>query len=174
MSEPQEDIVVALRKEAASSRGMEGDYYGEQYATDDSLLDEAADEIERLRKMLRQMGTTPAWMNAADIQQACESMPDFKVNEPIYGFSFRTLPDGFGTKIVAGGWIPVSERLPEWRDEDRPQKTVLLYVDDYGCWITIGRRSQDGWYVVEAAEACGLHPLNRFSHWMPLPEPPSA
>lgn len=49
MSEQKGDIVVALRKKAASSRGMEGDYCGEQYATDDLLLEEAADEIERLR-----------------------------------------------------------------------------------------------------------------------------
>ena len=49
MDETKQDIVVALRKEAESSRGMEGDYYGEQYATDDSLLDEAANEIEQLR-----------------------------------------------------------------------------------------------------------------------------
>jgi hypothetical protein len=63
-------------------------------------------------------------------------------------------------------WIPVSERLPEHEDD------VLLYVEDYGSWITLGRRSGDGWYVNEAAEGGGPKPLDRFTHWMPLPEPP--
>jgi hypothetical protein len=63
-------------------------------------------------------------------------------------------------------WIPVSERLPEHQD------TVLLYVEDYGEWITLGQRSGDGWYVNEAAEGGGPKPLDRFTHWMPLPEPP--
>jgi hypothetical protein len=65
-------------------------------------------------------------------------------------------------------WIPVSERLPEHED------TVLLYVEDYGGWITLGQRSGDGWYVNEAAEGGGPKPLDRFTHWMPLPEPPEA
>lgn len=63
-------------------------------------------------------------------------------------------------------WIPVSERLPEHQD------TVLLYVEDYGGWITLGQRSGDGWYVNEEAEGGGPKPLDRFTHWMPLPEPP--
>ena len=63
-------------------------------------------------------------------------------------------------------WIPVSERLPEHEDD------VLLYVEDYGSWITLGRKSGDGWYVNEAAEGGGPKPLDRFTHWMPLPEPP--
>jgi hypothetical protein len=64
-------------------------------------------------------------------------------------------------------WIPVSERLPEHQD------TVLLYVEDYGGWITLGQRSGDGWYVNEEAEGGGPKPLDRFTHWMPLPEPPT-
>ena len=63
-------------------------------------------------------------------------------------------------------WISVEERLPEHEDD------VLLYVEDYGSWITLGRKSGDGWYVNEAAEGGGPKPLDRFTHWMPLPEPP--
>jgi hypothetical protein len=63
-------------------------------------------------------------------------------------------------------WVSVDERLPEHEDD------VLLFVEDYGSWITLGRRSGDGWYVNEAAEGGGHKPLDRFTHWMPLPEPP--
>ena len=63
-------------------------------------------------------------------------------------------------------WISVEERLPANEDD------VLLYVEDYGSWITLGRRSGGGWYVNEAAEGGGPKPLDRFTHWMPLPEPP--
>lgn len=83
----------------------------------------------------------------------------------------RRIRQGGDDAIAAVGellprWISVEERLPERQD------TVLLYVEDYGSWITLGRRSGDGWYVNEAAEGGGPKPLDRFTHWMPLPEPP--
>lgn len=43
------DIVETLRECAEDSRKAEGDYYADQFATDASVFDEAADEIERLR-----------------------------------------------------------------------------------------------------------------------------
>lgn len=61
-------------------------------------------------------------------------------------------------------WIPVSERLP---DDDLE---MVLLTD--GEWVTFGRQSGDGWYVEESAEALGPRELSRFTHWMPLPEPP--
>ena len=65
-------------------------------------------------------------------------------------------------------WISVSERLPKGNG------LVLLHAaHDSDKWITMGYRSGDGWYVIEAAEALGHHDLNRFTHWMPLPAPPT-
>jgi hypothetical protein len=61
-------------------------------------------------------------------------------------------------------WIAVGERLPEDGLE------MVLLTD--GEWVTFGRQSGDGWYVEESAEALGPRELSRFSHWMPLPEPP--
>ena len=83
----------------------------------------------------------------------------------------RRIRQGGDDAIAAVGellprWVSVDERLPEHEDD------VLLYVEDYGSWITLGRRSGDGWYVNEAAEGGGPKPLDRFTHWMPLPEPP--
>lgn len=43
------DIVATLRECAEDSRKVEGDYYADQFATDASVFDDAADEIERLR-----------------------------------------------------------------------------------------------------------------------------
>jgi hypothetical protein len=61
-------------------------------------------------------------------------------------------------------WIPVDEALPE-TDVD-----MVMLTD--GKWITFGRRSGEGWYVHEDAEALGPASLDRFTHWMPLPAPP--
>jgi hypothetical protein len=64
-------------------------------------------------------------------------------------------------------WIPVSERLPEDYD------MVILTDSD---WVTFGCWSAGCgyWNVREDAEANGPRPLERFTHWMPLPEPPEA
>jgi len=43
------DIVETLRECAEDSRKTEGDYYADQFATDASVFDEAADAIESLR-----------------------------------------------------------------------------------------------------------------------------
>ncbi len=53
-------------------------------------------------------------------------------------------------------WIPVSERLPDWRDEK-----VLVFTK-YG--FSICERTVNGRWK-------GQH-ANWISHWMPLPEPP--
>ena len=64
-------------------------------------------------------------------------------------------------------WIRASERLPD--DAVENLQTVLLSDGD---WVTIGHRSGDGWYVIEAAEALGHTTFDRLPYWMPLPEPP--
>jgi hypothetical protein len=48
------DIVATLRECAEDSRKSEGDYYADQFSTDASVFDEAADEIERLRRQVSQ------------------------------------------------------------------------------------------------------------------------
>jgi hypothetical protein len=56
------DIVETLRECAEDSRKVKGDYYADQFATDASVFDDAADEIERLR---------PAYATAVQ-RLACE------------------------------------------------------------------------------------------------------
>lgn len=50
------DIVETLRECAEDSRKVEGDYYADQFATDASVFDDAADAIERLRLELSDAG----------------------------------------------------------------------------------------------------------------------
>lgn len=50
------DIVETLRECAEDSRKVEGDYYADQFATDASVFDDAADAIEKLRLELSDAG----------------------------------------------------------------------------------------------------------------------
>jgi hypothetical protein len=74
----------------------------------------------------------------------------------------RRVDDMSGATAPSHGWVPASVRLPEDR------KTVLLSDGD---WITMGRKVDDEWYVLEFAEAQGFCEFIRLPFWMPLPEP---
>ncbi|HCB8947115.1 TPA: DUF551 domain-containing protein [Klebsiella pneumoniae] len=74
---------------------------------------------------------------------------------------------------VTGGWIPVSERMPD--DDDfvyiwpRPDFGVELHVGQYCECSPKG----DGWYAQVYEQNYGIewHPIT-VTHWMPLPNPP--
>lgn len=74
---------------------------------------------------------------------------------------------------VTGGWIPVSERMPE--DDDfvyiwpRPDFGVELHVGQYCECSPKG----DGWYAQVYEQNYGIewHPIT-VTHWMPLPAAP--
>ena len=76
------------------------------------------------------------------------------------------LADGITNAFLERRWIPVSERLPE--DYDMVMLTDGDWVT-FGCWSEIS----ECWDVREDAEANGPRPPERFTHWMPLPEPPA-
>ena len=95
-------------------------------------------------------------------------------NDPRDGFvrrtwlEFKTAICGLLQRTRAGGWIPVSERLPETRTN------VLAYDGNLPHSVTSFRvvsLSIDGsqWFDQHTDEE---HPVNVFTHWMPLPEPP--
>ena len=68
-------------------------------------------------------------------------------------------------------WIPVSERLPQ--EKGKICKTVILLMDD-GV-VTTGWLNEDrgsGYYLPPYDDFISKVPLSRFTHWMPLPEPP--
>ena len=70
--------------------------------------------------------------------------------------------DMSGASAPSQCWVPASARLPE------DLKTVLLSDGD---WITMGRKVDDEWYVLECADAMGFYEFSRLPFWMPLPEP---
>lgn len=70
--------------------------------------------------------------------------------------AFQVLIDDQPT--VCGGWIPVTDRLPQ-DDED-----VLVWVD--GTHRDMAYRDEGVWYDEEHNH------LKNITHWMPLPEPP--
>jgi hypothetical protein len=63
-------------------------------------------------------------------------------------------------------WIPVSDRLPNGYDP------AVLVTD--GEWVTMAcwDSSDEEWLVIEAAEAYGRRPRDRFTYWQPMPAPP--
>lgn len=76
-----------------------------------------------------------------------------------------------GRTDAAKKWIPVGERLPQEKYEIC--KTVILRMDD-GV-VTVGWLNKDrgsGYYLPPCDDFISKVPLSRFTHWMPLPEPP--
>ena len=69
--------------------------------------------------------------------------------------------------FAATRWIPVTERLPE---EDR---LVLWYRPEERWPVTTGRFERPN-HVDEGGDLCVPFSEGRYTHWMPLPEPPEA
>lgn len=68
-------------------------------------------------------------------------------------------------------WIPVTERLPQKYGE--VCKNVNMLMDDG--FVTVGWLNQvtnAGYYLDAKNDYVIREPLSRFTHWMPLPEPP--
>ncbi len=76
------------------------------------------------------------------------------------------------THTVNGGimeWISVKDRLPEYGAGSflafwKTQGNIMLvcFVDIYGNYVIAG----------SSRDTCGVSNHPKFTHWMPLPEPP--
>jgi len=64
------DIVETLRECAEDSRKTEGDYYADQFATDASVFDDAADAIEKLREEIASLRLTDEEREAVEVAAA--------------------------------------------------------------------------------------------------------
>ena len=73
--------------------------------------------------------------------------------------------------VTVQEWIPVDERLPQ--DGGAVCKDVILFMDSG--LVTVGWLNQitnRGYYLDTINDVIIKAPLSRFTHWMPLPEPP--
>lgn len=66
---------------------------------------------------------------------------------------------------VAARWIPAEERLPE------EGRLVLWYRPDERWPVTSGRFERPH-HVNDGGDLCVPFSEGRYTHWMPLPEPP--
>lgn len=61
-------------------------------------------------------------------------------------------------------WISVKDRLP---DKDQ---TVLIYTDGHETYLAKIYEDGEAWPVSNSCGCCGTE--EKFTHWMPLPQPP--
>lgn len=98
--------------------------------------------------------------------QAAELRGRLKMVEDILGDSYDL--------DQLGGWIPVTERLPE---DDLPKdskkkviKVLVAYQTSTGVWVVrTNTRQKERWYKSKNWDWAVTNPI---THWMPLPEPP--
>lgn len=72
-----------------------------------------------------------------------------------------------------GEWISVEDRLPQ--EGGAVCENVILFMDNG--LVTVGWLNQitnRGYYLDTINDVVIKAPLSRFTHWMPLPEPPNS
>jgi hypothetical protein len=94
---------------------------------------------------------------AGDSPCGCDACPYGRTNDDCYAiYEHDKLTTLEKKGITPLKWVPVSERLPDWKDGK-----VLVFTK-YG--LSICERTVNGRWK-------GQH-ANWITHWMPLPEPP--
>jgi hypothetical protein len=79
-----------------------------------------------------------------------------------------------GYKAAAPQWISVKDKLPEIAENDYSKRVLLLRADGF---IVIAKLEKCVRFVRPLEEALIIEtdngdPIDEFTHWMPLPEPP--
>lgn len=157
------DIVVRLRK-----------WYKDVNAVSAiDLMDDAANEIERLRLCVPPIaGTVPSdggigFISVESLGCVAESQVAYYTEK-----ARISLPDGFEPRALSApygfarqGWISVEERLPE--EEDRELTSVLGWNGVSVREVVFAPRERP---CSQWSSAAGGHEF--ITHWMPLPEPP--
>ncbi|MEI2522496.1 DUF551 domain-containing protein [Klebsiella pneumoniae] len=141
-----DDVLDALQKVARIRLDM-NDFDGDRRGIADCLCDAEEALIEVVNRRAAMLAAAPHDTPALNSLQSVDS--------------------------VTGGWIPVSERMPE--DDDfvyiwpRPDFGVELHVGQYCECSPKG----DGWYAQVYEQNYGIewHPIT-VTHWMPLPAAP--
>lgn len=88
------------------------------------------------------------------------------------GRSYEQAADDLGANgVTVQKWISVKDRLPQEHGE--ACKNVNLLMDNG--FVTVGWLNQvtnRGYYLDAINDVVIKAPLSRFTHWLPLPEPP--
>ena len=92
----------------------------------------------------------------------------------LQGLCNDLFPDWSQKEIDKIKWISVKERLPEIPENDYSNRVLLLRADRF---IVIARIEKCVRFVRPLQEALIVEtdngdPIEEFTHWMPLPEPP--
>ncbi len=72
---------------------------------------------------------------------------------------------------VAYKWLATAERMPQEKGD--VCKNVILFMDDG--LVTVGWLNENtgkGYYLDASNDFIQRVPISRFTHWMPLPQPP--
>ena len=68
------------------------------------------------------------------------------------------------SSATLNNWISVKDRLPE------KDSTVLIYTDEHDIYMAKIYGENEAWPISNSCGCCGRE--ERFTHWMPLPQPP--
>ena len=68
------------------------------------------------------------------------------------------------SSVPLNNWISVKDRLPE------KDSTVLIYTEAHDTYMAKIYKDSEAWPISNSCGCCGRE--ERFTHWMPLPQPP--
>ncbi len=101
-------------------------------------------------------------MNKQEIEKAIKAVKVFKkLKVPVFGLTdhLDVILSSLQEQLT-GGWIPVSERLPE---ERHYPPVICCHTSDH--WTDAAIVTDAGAFI--NGEGCEIYP----THWKPLPEP---
>lgn len=104
---------------------------------------------------------------AIDKQACIECNHFFDAN----GVTIQSEPLTNCQQSVAYKWLATAERMPQEKGD--VCKNVILFMDDG--LVTVGWLNENtgkGYYLDASNDFIQRVPISRFTHWMPLPEPP--
>lgn len=105
-----------------------------------------------------------------DIRGWQEDIHDNEHDADEYDFVFERIYEMFEAQPQVGGWIPVSERLPE-RTDDECYPMSLVTLDNGDVCLGVYRHDDKKWWTRMSVGETVYTKDHKVTAWMPLPEP---